>query len=95
MLSGDQGRRRVPFGFHRGQARARVLLRLEVLLGTADRSIRRIKIRRIGFRRARDSRGPDGLTRIAHFLDRGARAADEAGDTDKYRNEAQHKGNGH
>jgi hypothetical protein len=35
------------------------------------------------------------LTRIAHFLDRGASAADEAGDTDKYRNEAQHKGNGH
>ena len=39
--------------------------------------------------------GRDGLTRIAHFLDGGAGAADEAGDTDKYRNEAQHKGDGH
>jgi hypothetical protein len=35
------------------------------------------------------------LTRIAHLLHRRSGAAGEAGNADKYRNEAQHKGNGH
>jgi hypothetical protein len=35
------------------------------------------------------------LPRVAHFLHGSAAATGQAGDTDKYRNEAQHKGNGH
>jgi hypothetical protein len=35
------------------------------------------------------------LTRIAHLLHGSSGAAGQAGDADKYRDEAQHKGNGH
>jgi hypothetical protein len=35
------------------------------------------------------------LSSIAHFLHGSAAAASQAGDTDKYRNEAQHMHDGH
>jgi hypothetical protein len=35
------------------------------------------------------------LSSIAHFLHGSAAAAGQAGDTDKYRNEAQHMDDGH
>ena len=85
----------VALGLHRRQAGACVLLSLKMLLGACDRSLRRIVFRGRSLRGTRSMRGDDGLARIAHFLHRGACAAGEAGDTDEYRNDPQHKVNGH
>ena len=85
----------MPFGFHRRIARACVLLCLEMLLGAGDGGLRCIEIGGRVFRRTGNPGSSDGLSRIAHFLHRGAVAARQAEDPDKHRNEAQHKGNGH
>jgi hypothetical protein len=95
VLRPGKSRSGVPLSLHRCQPGTSVLLSLEVLLGAGDRGRRRIQIRRISFGRSRDPGSRYGLTRVAHFLHRRAAAASQAGDTDKYRNEAQHKDNGH
>ncbi|MDB6084678.1 MAG: hypothetical protein JWN43_2559 [Gammaproteobacteria bacterium] len=95
MLGGCQSRAGVAFGLHRRQASARVLLCLEVLLSACNRRLRRIELGGRSFGNAGSASSRYGLARIAHFLHGSAAAAGQAGDTDNYRNEAQHKGNGH
>ena len=95
MLGTGEGHTRVVLRLHRCQAGASVLLRLQVLFGSIDRGLCCIQVRRCNLGRAGHASGRDRLTRVAHFLHGSAAAASQAGDADKYRDGAQHKGNGH
>ncbi len=86
---------RMTLRLHRRQTCPRVLLRLQMLLSARNGGLRGVQIGRSAFGDAGLAGGDNGLTRIAHFLHRGTGAADEAEDTEKYRNDAQHTGNGH
>jgi len=90
-----EGRGGVALGFHCCQPGPGELLRLQVRFGTTQRGLGGIEIRRRRIRRAGRSSGRDGLPRVAHFLHGCASASSEADDTDKYCNEAQHRGLGH
>jgi hypothetical protein len=85
----------VPLGFQRGQASPRELLRLKVRFGSRDGGLGGGKIRRRGTGRARSPGGGNGLPGVAHLLHGSSRASDEAGNTDKYSEEAQHRVMGH
>ena len=81
--------------FQRSIASSRELLRLEVRFGAADGGLGCIEVGR----RRRGSAGRlgsrDGLPGVAHFLHGSAGASEQAGDSDKNSNEAQHRGLGH
>ena len=85
----------VTLGFHGGQPRSRELLRLQVRFGTYDVRLGCGKIRRSRARCARSLGGRDCLAGVAHFLHRGSSASDQAGNTDEYGKEAQHRVHGH
>jgi hypothetical protein len=87
--------RGVMLGFHRGQARPREFLCLQVLFCAGDGRLGGIEIRRCRGRRACRSSRRDGLPGVAHFLHGSTGASDEADDTDQHGNEAQHRDHGH
>ena len=90
-----EGRGSVAFGFHRGQPGPGELLCLQVRFSTAQRGLGGVEVRRRCARRTGRLSGRDGLPRVAHLLHGCAGASGEADDTDKYCNEAQHRGLGH
>jgi hypothetical protein len=85
----------VPLGFQGRQAGAREFLCLKVRFRSGDGGLGGIVIRRCRRRRARRPGGGDGLTSVAHFLHGSASASGEAGNTDKYSKETQHRMHGH
>ena len=85
----------VALGFQCCQARAREFLCLQVCLRPGNGGLGSIVIRRCRRRCARGPGGSDGLPSVAHFLHGSAGASDEAGNTDKYSKEAQHRVHGH
>jgi hypothetical protein len=85
----------VAFGVQCCQARAREFLRLQMGFCTGNGSLGGIEIRRCRRGRARRSGGGDGLPSVAHFLHGRASASDEAGNTDKNSEKAQHRVHGH
>jgi hypothetical protein len=85
----------VALGFHRRRSRSRELLCLQVCFRTADGCLGSGEVRGCRLRRARRLRGGDGLPGVAHFLHGSPSTSGEAGNTDKYSNEAQHRVRGH
>jgi hypothetical protein len=85
----------VPLRFQRRQAGPRKFLRLEVRFGARNGGLGGGEIRRRGTGRARGPGGGNGLPGVAHLLHGSSRASDEAGNTDKYSEEAQHRVMGH
>ncbi len=85
----------VALGFHRRHSRSRELLCLQVCFRTSDGGLGSGEVRRSRIRRTRRLRGGDGLPGVAHFLHRSSSTSDQAGNTDKYSNEAQHRVRGH
>ena len=85
----------VVFGFHRRIARSSEFLRLQVRFGTRNSGLGRVVIRRRRARRACRRGGGDGLPSVAHFLHGSSSTSGEAGNTDKYSKEAQHRVMGH
>jgi hypothetical protein len=85
----------VVFGFHRRIARPSELLRLQVRFGARNGGLGRVEIRRCRTRRACRPGGGDRLPSVAHFLHGSSSTSDEAGNTDKYSKEAQHRVVGH
>ena len=79
------------FGFHGGQTRARVLLRLQVRLRPRDRGLGGIEIRRGRAGGARRAGGGYRLSGVAHFLHGSAGTSGKADDTDKDGKKAQHR----
>jgi hypothetical protein len=90
-----EGRGGVALRFLRGQPRPGELLCLQVRFSTTQRGLGGVEIRRRRTRRAGRLSGRDGLPRVAHLLHGCAGASGETDDTDKYCNEAQHRGLGH
>jgi hypothetical protein len=68
---------------------------LQVRFGTYDVRLGRSEIRRSRARGARSLGGRDGLPSVAHFLHRGPSASEQAGNTNEYGKEAQHRIHGH
>jgi hypothetical protein len=85
----------VALGFQCGQACAREFLCLQVCFRAGDGGLGGVEIRGCRRRRARRPGGGDGLTSVAHFLHGSAGASGEAGNTDKYSKEMQHRVIGH
>ena len=94
IRSGESGCS-VALGFHGGQPGSRELLRLQVRFSTYDVRLGCCEIRRSRARCARSLGGRDCLASVAHFLHRGSSASDQAGNTDEYGKEAQHRVHGH
>ena len=85
----------VALGFHCRQSRSRELLCLEVRFGTHNGGLSSVEIRRRRVRGACSLGGGDGLPGVAQFLYGGASASDQAGNSEKYSKEAQHRVTGH
>jgi hypothetical protein len=94
IRSGESGCS-MALGFHGGQPGSRELLGLQVRFGTYDVRLSCSEIRRSCARSARGLGGRNCLASVAHFLHRGASASDQAGNTDEYGKEAQHRVHGH
>lgn len=90
-----EGRGGVALGFQRGQSGPRELLCLQVRFSAAERGLSGVEVRRRRAGRAGRLSGRDGLPRVAHLLHGRTGASGETNDTDKYCNEAQHRGLGH
>jgi hypothetical protein len=95
MLGVRQRSTGMVLGFQCREPRARIFLGRDVLFGTGDGGISRIQLggRTVG--RAGNPGSRNRLARVAHLLHGRTGAADEACNSDKYRNEAQHRGHGH
>ncbi len=85
----------VALGFQCRQAGAREFLCLQVRFRAGNGGLGGIEIRRGRRRRARRPGSGDGLTSVAHLLHGSAGASGEAGNTDKYSKETQHRVRGH
>ena len=85
----------VAFRFQRIIASSSELLRLQVSFGAADGGLGCIEIGRRRRGCAGRLRSRDGLPGVAHFLHGSSGASEQAGDSDKNGNEAQHRGLGH
>ncbi len=95
VLGHRQCRAGMVLGFQGSQSSTRVFLSIDVFFSPGDRRLSGIQIRRSDFGYPGIAGRRDGLSSIAHFLHGSAAAASQAGDTDKYRNEAQHMHDGH
>jgi hypothetical protein len=91
-----KGGRRVTFRGLRRQARAGVLVRLDVAFGACDGQLRRLNFRGSCGGRAGRLSGGNGLACVAHFLHRRAgHATEEASDTEQNEHVPQHRDGGH
>lgn len=90
-----EGRGGVTLGFYRRQPSPRELLCLQMSFSATERRLGGVEVGRGRTRRAGRLGGRDGLPCIAHFLHGCTGASGEADHTDKYCNEAQHRGLGH
>jgi len=90
-----EGSGRMMLGFHRRQPGSSELLRLQVRFRASDGGLSSVEIRRCAGRRTCPPGSRNGLPGVAQFLHGSSGASEQAGDTDKYGNEAQHRGLGH
>jgi hypothetical protein len=85
----------VALGFHRRQAGSGEFLRLQVRFRARNGGLGGVEFRRCRGSGAGHPSGGDGLPSIAHFLHGSFGASGEAGYTDKYSDETQHRVAGH
>ncbi len=95
VLDGDQRGARVALGLHGGQSRARIFIGLQELLGPFDGRLSGEQVGRVGESGAGRLGRNNGLAGVAHLLNRSRGTTKQAGDAEEYRNDAQHKDNGH